>query len=92
MDRGETSACIFVGYDSKITHIYRSKENSVAEFLGALQDHVHTREVLTKLVADNSAMLRGWNAINTYEILLFLCYNMKQTFRTKTQLRTDIKL
>ena len=59
MDWGETSAYIFVGYDSKITDICRSKDNSEAEFLGALQDHVYTKRVPTKLVADNAPMYRS---------------------------------
>ena len=33
MDGGETNAHIFVGQDSKITDIYKSKDNSGAEFL-----------------------------------------------------------
>ena len=35
MDGGETSANIFVGQDSKITDVYKSKDNSGAEFVGA---------------------------------------------------------
>ena len=35
---GKTSAHIFVGQDSKITDIYKSKDNNGAEFMGALQD------------------------------------------------------
>ena len=36
MDGDETRTHIFVGYDLKITDIYKSKDNSGAEFLGAL--------------------------------------------------------
>ena len=61
MDGGETSANIFVGQDSKITDVYKSKDNSGAEFLGALQDRVRKRGVPTKLIADNAPMYRGWN-------------------------------
>ena len=38
MDGGETSAHIFVRYDSKITDVYKIKDNSGKEFLGAFQD------------------------------------------------------
>ena len=38
MDGGETSARIFVGQDSKITDVYKAKDNSRAKFLGAFQD------------------------------------------------------
>ena len=34
MDCGEMSAHIFVGQDSKITDIYKAKDNSGGEFLG----------------------------------------------------------
>ena len=36
MDGGETSAHIFVGQDSKITNIYKVKDNSGKEFPGAM--------------------------------------------------------
>ena len=61
MDGGETSANKFGGQDSKITDIYKFKDNSGAEFLGAFQDHTRTRGVPTKFVADNAPMYRGWN-------------------------------
>ena len=61
MDGGETSAHIFVGQDSKITDVYKAKDNSGAEFLGAFQDRVRERGVPTKLIADNAPMYRGWN-------------------------------
>ena len=38
MDGEETSARIFFGKDSKITDVYKKKDNSGAEFLGAVQD------------------------------------------------------
>ena len=38
LDGAEMSAHIFVGQDSKITDVYKSKDNSGAEFLGAFQD------------------------------------------------------
>ena len=38
IDGGETSCHIFVGQDSKITDVYKAKDNSGAEFLGAFQD------------------------------------------------------
>ena len=59
MDGGETSAHIFVGQDSKITNIYKAKDNSGQEFLGAMQDRVRNRGILTKLIADNAPMYRG---------------------------------
>ena len=61
MDGGKTSAHIFVGQDSKITDVCKSKDNSGAEFLGAFQDRVCERGVPTKLIADNAPMYRGWN-------------------------------
>ena len=59
MDSDETSAHIFVDQDSKITDVYKSKDNSGKEFLGWFQDRVRTRGVPTKLVADNAPMYRG---------------------------------
>ena len=50
MDGGETSAHIFVGQDSKITDVYKSKDNNGVEFLGASQDRVRERGVPTKLI------------------------------------------
>ena len=47
---------IFIEYDLKITNIYKSKDNSEAEFLGTLQDQVFTRGVPTKRVVDNTLM------------------------------------
>ena len=35
---GETNAHIFTGQDSKITDVYKSKDNSAESFLGAFQD------------------------------------------------------
>ena len=61
MDGGETSDHIFVGQDSKITDVYKSKDNSAEVFLGCFQDRVRERGVLTKLIADNCPMYRGWN-------------------------------
>ena len=61
MNGGETSAHIFVGRDSKITDVYKSKDNSGPEFLGAFLDRVRTQGVPTKLIADNTPMYRGWN-------------------------------
>ena len=61
MDGGETSAHIFVSQDLKITDVYKSKDNSEAEFLGAFQYHVRERGVPIKLIADNASMYRDWN-------------------------------
>ena len=61
IDGGETSAHIFVGQDSKITDVYKSKDNSEAEFLDAFQDRVRERGVRTKLIVDNAPMYRCWN-------------------------------
>ena len=60
MDSGETGAHIFVGQDSNITNVYKGKDNSGKEFLGAMQDRVCTRGVPTNLIADNAPMYRGW--------------------------------
>ena len=61
IDGGETGGHIFVGQDSKMTDVYKSKDNSEADFLGAFQDCVHERGVPTKLIADNAPMYRDWN-------------------------------
>ena len=61
MDGGGTSAHIFVGQDSKITDVYKAKDNSGAEFVGAFQDRAYERGVPTKIIADNAPMYRGWN-------------------------------
>ena len=63
MDGGETSAHIFVGQDSKITDVYKAKDNSSVVFLGAFHDRVRERGVPTKLIADNAPMYRGWNVV-----------------------------
>ena len=60
-DGGETSAHIFVGQDSKITDVYKSKDNSEESFLGAFQNRVRERGVPIKLIADNCPMYRDWN-------------------------------
>ena len=60
MGSGQKRAHIFVSRDSKITDVYKSKNNSGKEFLGAFQDRIRTRGVPTKLVADNAPMYRGW--------------------------------
>ena len=60
MDGGETSAHIFVGHNSKTTDIYKAKDNSGKEFVGAFHDQVCTRGVPTKLVTHNVLMYRGW--------------------------------
>ena len=59
MDIVETSAHIFVGQDSKITDVYKVKDNSGKELLGAMQNRVCTRGVPTKLIADNAPKYRG---------------------------------
>ena len=59
MDGGETSAHIFVGQDSKITDVYKAKDNSGKEFLGAMQDRGCTRGVPINLIADNTPIYRG---------------------------------
>ena len=92
IDGGETSAHIYVGQDSKITDVYKSKDNSGAEFLGAFQDRVRERGVPIKLISDNALMYRGWNVTKYLrEILLFQCANVKQNIRTKIQQRITIK-
>ena len=54
------NAHMFVGQDSKITDVYKAKDNSGGEFLGCFQDRVKERGVPTKLIADNAPMYRGW--------------------------------
>ena len=61
MNDVETSTHIFVGQDSKIVDVYKSKDNTGVEFLGAFQDRVCERGVPTKLIADNVPMYTGWN-------------------------------
>ena len=56
---GETCAHIFVGKDLRITNVYKSKDNSGKEILGAMQDRVRNRGVPTKLIANNAPMYRG---------------------------------
>ena len=56
LDGAETSCHIFVGQDSKITDVYKSKDNSREASLGAFQDRVCERGVPTKLIADNAPM------------------------------------
>ena len=59
MDDEEMSAHIFIGQDSKITDVYKAKDNSDAEFLGEFQDRVREWRVPTKLIADYCPMYRG---------------------------------
>ena len=60
MDGGETSAHIFVRQVSKITDVYKSKDNNETELPGAFQDQVCERGVPTKLIDDNAPMYRDW--------------------------------
>lgn len=60
MDGGETRAHIFVGCNSKITSVYKAKDNSGKESLGAFQDLVCTRGLPIKLVVNNISMYRDW--------------------------------
>ena len=50
-----------MGQDSKITDVYKSKNNGAESFLGAFQDRVREQGVPMKLIADNCPMNRGWN-------------------------------
>ena len=59
LDSGETSTHIFVGHDSKILDVYKVKDNSGKEFLGAMHNRVCTRGVPTKLIPDNAPMYNG---------------------------------
>ena len=68
-----TSTHIFVGQDSKITDVYKSKDNSESEFLGAFQDRVCQRGVPTKLIADNAPMYRGWNVTKYLDHAVSMC-------------------
>ena len=76
-DGGETSAHIFVSQDSKITNIYKSKDNSRAEFLGAFQDRVRERGVPTKVIAVNAPMYRGWNVTKYLRDLVISMWQCK---------------
>ena len=60
MDGSETSAHIYVRHDSKIVDVYKVKDNSAKEWLGAFQDRTRTRGVPTLLIVDNVPMYRGW--------------------------------
>ena len=55
------NAHIFVGQDSKITDVYKAKDNGSGEIIGAFQDRICEQRVPTKLIADNRPMYRGWN-------------------------------
>ena len=61
MDGGETSAHIYISQDSKITDVYKSKDNSAKVFLDCFQDRVREQKVPTKLIAENCPMYKGWN-------------------------------
>ena len=65
------SAHIFVGQDSKITDVYKAKDNSGAVFLGVFQDRVRERGVPKKLIADNYPMYRGRNVVRYLRDLVF---------------------
>ena len=66
----ETSTHICVGYDSKITDVYKSQDNSKADFLGVYLDWIHTSGVLSKLVANNATVYLGWNIIQHLKVLI----------------------
>ena len=83
MDGGKTSAHIFVGQDSKITDVYKSKDNSSAEFLGAFQDRVCQRGVPTKLIADNVPMYRGWNVAKYLRDLVVSMWQCKTKYQNQ---------
>ena len=88
MDGGEVSAHIFVGRDSKITDVYKSKNNSGAEFLGAFQDRVRERGVPTKLIADNAPMYRGWNITKYLRDLIVSMWQYETKYQNQNPAET----
>ena len=83
MDDAETSAHIFVGQDSKITDVYKSKDNSGAEFPGAFQDRVCERGAPTKLIADNAPMYRGWNVVKYLRDLVVSMWQCETKYQNR---------
>ena len=61
IDGGETLAHIFVGLISRVTDVFKAKNDSAECFLGAFQDRVRMRGAPNKLVADNAPMYRSWH-------------------------------
>ena len=80
---GEISAHIVVGQDSKITDVYKSKDNSGAEFLGAFQDCVRERGVPTKLITDNAPMYRSWNITKHLRDLVILMWQCETKYQNQ---------
>ena len=85
------SAHIFVGQDSKITDVYKAKDNSGAEFLGAFQDRVREREFPLNLLLIIVLRIEVGIPPSTYETSLYHYGNAKQNTKNKTRQRIDIK-
>ena len=85
IDGGETSAHIFVGHDSKIVDVYKAKDNSAKELLGAFQDRTRTRGVCTKLIADNAPMYRGWKVTKFLRNLVVPLWQCKTKHQNQNQ-------
>ena len=83
MDGEETSTHIFIGHDSKITDLYKSKDNSGVEFLGAFQDRVCKRGVPIKLVANNAPMYRSWNVTKYLRDLVVSMWQCKTKYQNQ---------
>jgi hypothetical protein len=56
----QTHAHTFCGCTTKITDVYRAKDDTAATFLACFQDRVRSRGAPTRLIADNAPMYRGW--------------------------------
>ena len=83
MKGGETCAHIFVDQDSKITNVYKSRDNSGTEFLGAFQDRVRERGVSTKLIADNTPMYRAWNVAKYLQDLVVSMWQCETKYQNQ---------
>ena len=72
-----------MGQDSKITDVYKSKDNSEAEFLGAFQDRVRERGVPTKLITNNAPMYRGWNITKYLREIFVLIWQCETKYQNQ---------
>ena len=83
IDGGETSAHIFIGQGSKVTDVYKSKENSGVEFLGAFHDQECERGVQTKIIADNAPMYRGRNVTKNLRDLIVSMWQCETKYQNQ---------
>ena len=60
IDGDKTLAHIFVGLISRVTDVFKAKNDSAECFLGTFQDHVCMCGAPNKLIADNAPMYRSW--------------------------------